>query len=59
MPPKAAETPEAAETAVEEKRLLAYFIEEARSNYRRNRRFGGVRQEDLYARIFQDIEGKP
>jgi acyl-CoA dehydrogenase family protein 9 len=46
------------EAAAEETGLLAYFIEEARDNHRRNRRFRGDRKEELHRRIFQDIDGE-
>jgi len=44
------------EAAAEETRLLAYFIEEAKDNHRRNRSFRGDRKEELHGRIFRDIE---
>ncbi len=43
------------EEVAEETHLLAYFIEEARENQRRNRRFRQSRKEELHHRIFQDI----
>lgn len=46
------------ENAAEETRLLAYFVEEARDNHRRNRRFRRNRKEELHEMIFRDMEGK-
>ncbi|MEJ2690023.1 MAG: acyl-CoA dehydrogenase family protein, partial [Deltaproteobacteria bacterium] len=46
------------EAVDEEKWLLAYFIEQARTNQRRNRRFRVNRKEELHHQIFRDIEKK-
>jgi hypothetical protein len=46
------------EGVAEKTRLLAYFVEEARDNLRRNRRFRPNRLEELHDLILQDIEGE-